>query len=522
MTSKTLGPFLGINNRLPDHSLWTKEGTFVRQADNVDLLNDGNFKRRKTARLLQASTRPHSLHGRYLVRDSALYEISLPNYAETLVKVLSSDSRMSFVDVDGDCYFSNGADSGRISAGAVYPIGLPLPAEPEVAAIPGELPPGWYQVAVSYKNADTGEEGGVSPSQNFHLQEAGALRVTLPGGVVGASHVNVYVSALNGSIPLLQVSAPVGSASVDIEAVVLGREAVQRYEAPLPAGRLFWFNGCLCSYQGNCVYEGLPFRPGYYLPSEGRVPFPEQVSNCAPAQNGIYIVADKTYWIPGTRITTAEDVIQDVLPYGGVYGTEFTVPHKSQYGWFGKKGFVIGTPSGEVQAVMTENVSVQEAPPEGFSVVFEDGGHRRVVSCGYCLNLETLGVTTYSDWEFSSIDGLYATKEDGVWVFDDSLPVEWLIDLGKQNFATEHQKYMPSAYAGYASSEPLVLSVSLPNGASYSYAAKDTGAEIALHRFDLGRGLRSNWFGLTLNSQAGEDFILASVSFSMIASNRRI
>ena len=83
------------------------------------------------------------------------------------------------------------------------------------------------------------------------------------------------------------------------------------------------------------VYEGLPFRPGYYLPSEGGVRFPANVSNCVPAQNGIYVVADKTYWIPGTRITTAEGIIQDVLPYGGVYGTEFEAPHKSQYGWFG-------------------------------------------------------------------------------------------------------------------------------------------------------------------------------------------
>ena len=240
MKTQPLGPFLGINNRLPDFALHKdKVGDFVRSAVNVDLTNAGTFVRRKTASLLQALTAPHSLHGNLLVIDTTLYSVTLPTYSQTPVKVLTSNDHMSYVDFNGDTYFSNGTDSGRVSSGAAYPIGLPLPTEPVVTAVAGALPTGWYQVAVSHYNNATGEEGGVSPSQNFHLTSTGALRIALPAATAGATHTNIYVSTLNGSIPLLQATVVAGTASVDITAISIGREATQRYEAPLPAGRLF-------------------------------------------------------------------------------------------------------------------------------------------------------------------------------------------------------------------------------------------------------------------------------------------
>ena len=518
------GPFLGINNRLPDFALHKdKVGDFVRGAINVDLTNAGTFVRRKTASLLQALTAPHSLHNELMVIDSALYSVTLPTYSQTLVKLLSSNDRMSYVDFAGDTYFSNGMDAGRVSNGVAYPMGLPLPAEPVVTAIPGTLPAGWYQVAVSYYNSITGEEGGVSPSQNFHLTSDGALRITLPAATAGATHLNVYVSTVNGSVPFLHKTVATGTVTTDVTAIsTASREANQRYEVPLPAGRLFLFNGCLCSYKDNVVYEGLPFRPGYYIPSEGGVRFPSAVSNCVPAQNGIYVVADKTYWIPGTRITTAEGIIQDVLPYGGVYGTEFAAPHKSQYGWFGDKGFVIASAQGEVEAVMTETVAVGTLPNEGFSTVFEDDGNRRVVSCGYTLNLENMGVTTYDGWDFTSISGDYATRSDGVYVFDNQTKAAWSINLGKQNFGAENLKHLPAVYVGHGSTEPVYLTTNLPNGAEYDYTARSVSEDLQIQRIDTGKGLRANWYGLSFSAREGEDFTLASVSFAPVASTRRI
>ena len=53
MKTLPLGPFLGINNRLPDFALHKpKVGDFLRLAVNVDITNSGNIKRRKATALL--------------------------------------------------------------------------------------------------------------------------------------------------------------------------------------------------------------------------------------------------------------------------------------------------------------------------------------------------------------------------------------------------------------------------------------------------------------------------------------
>lgn len=517
MKTSQLGPFAGLNNRLPEFALGaTKEhGAYLSVAENVDLDNSGHLRLRRAGSLVQAVSGAHSLHEDLVVRDSVLYRVTLPSYSEVMLKLLSSNARMSYVDFDGATYYSNGVDSGRIDANTVYPIGLPTPEAPSVSALPGgDLYQGRYQVAVSYVNADTGEEGGVSASSNPLISSTtGGLRVSLPSTTLGATHINVYVSTVNGAVPLLNTSVTVGTTVVDVVLPSTGREANQRYEAPLPAGTLFFFNGCLCSFDGSDIYEGIPFRPGYYLPSEGRIPFPADISNVIPAQNGVYVVADKTYWLQGPRMTTVE-MIQDVLPYGGVPGTAFSVPQKSQYGWFGDKGFVIGSPQGEVQAVMTETVDVV-APAHGVSAVFEDRGYRRVVSCGYCMNLETLGVTTYADYDYSSISGNYGTKADGLYDLTTTGDLAYILGLGKQDFGVENLKHMPAVYLGCVSSEPLRVTI---NG--YEYAARNCSDTMKVHRVDPGKGLRANWFDLSISGET--DFTLASVSFGPVASQRRI
>lgn len=517
------GPFLGVNNRRPEYALHAGDnGDFLRDALNVDIDNAGTLRRRKEAELIHAMSNAHSLHMTndttgYLVRGGTIYAVTMPSYAETLFKVLSNDNPCSWLEWNGDLYYSNGTDSGRIHGGVWYPMALPTPNAPTISTTSGSLMAGKYQVAVSQYNATTGEEGGVSASANYEINATGGLRVNLPALADGATHILIYVSATNGAIPKMYGQSAVGGVNYDIVTDAAGREAVQRYEAPLPAGWLFMFNGCLCSYKDNCVYEGLPFKPGYYIPSEGRVPFPAKVSNCVPAQNGIYVVADKTYWIPGTRITTAEGIIQDVLPYGGVPHTEFSVPSKSLYGWFGNEGFVLGTPSGEVQAVMSDNIKLTP-PASGVSTILETEEYRRVVSCGWCMNLDTKAATRY-DCAFTSTSVIYGTKPDGLYLLEGVGDVAWLVDFGKENFGAEEKKRMPAAYLGCSSSEPLELRIQTPQH-DYTYTARSCSDELKEHRVDPGKGLLSNWFNLSI--QGTTDFKLASVSFSPVASTRRI
>ena len=528
MNTKPKGPFLGINNRRPALDLHVdKVGDFLADAENVDVDGTGNLVRRHAPALVQEMSGAHSLYAsgagdRYLVRGAVLYAVTLPTYAETMVKVLTVDAPVSYAEFNGSLYYSNGTDSGRIAGGVWHPMALPTPDTPAVTALTGSLFSGAYQIAISYTNTATGEEGGVSASENFEVT-GGGLRVMLPGPAVGATHVNVYMSTVNGSIPMLVATVAASTAQLDFTSTpVTGREATQRYEAPLPAGRLFLFNGTLCSHIGSEVFEGLPFRPGYYLPLEGRIPFPAEVSNVVPVDpSGAYVVADKTYWFEGSRLTLTERIPR-VLPYGGVKGTAFASPNKSLYGWFGAKGVVLASPTGEVEAVMSDNVDLTP-PASGVSGVFETGGYRRVVSCGWCVNLDNKAATRYTDYPFTSISGGYGTRPDGLYAMSGGDAVDAVVDLGNERFGTEQRKMMPAAYLGYASPAVLELSVSSSSDDNvYSYPARSCSDKVRIHRVDPGRGLIGNSFQLVLRNTEGADFTLSSVSFADVPTSRRI
>ena len=523
MDTIQLGPFRGINNRLPDFALAVKdEGAWLREAENVDITNSGHVVRRKATAQVQAVSSPHSLFNGYLVRASTLYEVTLPSYSETLVKILTSNAPMSYVEYNGDTYYSNGTDSGRIAAsGTVYPWALPTPDAPACSTVAGSLFKGAYQVAVSYVNTTTGEEGGVSAATSYTLAADGGIRVTLPAATTGATHVNVYVSTVNGGIPLLHSTVAIGTATVDLTTDATGREANQRYEAPLPAGtRLFVFNGRLCSVKGKDLFYSLPYKPGYYLPVENRITFGADISIAIGNQAGVYVAADKTYFLAGQDLG-AVDVVRDVLPYGAVPGTEFSHHEKSLVGWFGDKGIVLATPAGEVEAVMSDTIDLTP-PASGVSTVLETAGRSRVVSCGWCMNLDTKAVTTYTGWDFTSTNNGYGTKADGVYALESDGAVDAHVSLGKQNFGVENMKRMPAVYFGCTSDEPLELRVTTPEDEDYRYEARSCGTVLAQHRVDVGKGLRANWFDLSVYNVLGSDFTLASVSFAPVVSGRRI
>ena len=520
MKTTQIGPFLGINNRLPDFALHVaKTGDYLRDAINVDVTNKGSLRRRESESVVQLMNDGHSLHGNYLMRGSVMYSISLPSYAQALAKTLTVSSPVSWLDVNDDIYYSNGTDAGRITAGAFYPLGMATPNAPAVSVLSGTMFKGRFKVSVSYSNHVTGEEGGLSPATIHTLASDGGIRVTLPGASTGATRVNVYVSTVNGGVMFCAGQYAIGTAYVDFNAQpAQGREGAERFEAPLPAGRLFISNNRLCSIVGSMVYIGLPYRHGYYLPAEGYLLFPADVSIAIENQGGTYVAADKTYWIPGD-LGNVEGPLRDVLPYGAVPGTEFVHPTEDTVGWFGEDGFVLAGTDGSVKAVMADNID-QTPPATGCSTVRSTGGYLRVLSCGWCLNLETLAITRYTGFDFTSIADDYGTKATGLYSLTGGGDLPWMISFGKLDFGAEQRKRMPAIYLGCSSPEPLSLRIQTDESDDYTYEARSCSDTVKMHRVDPGLGLESSWFDIELN--AGCDFTLASVSFAPAVSGRRI
>lgn len=556
MTLK-LGPFpLGANNLAPDYALPKDERgrqIAARAIVNADVLDSGHVRRRSGFSLVQAFTGAHSIWSdgarTLLVRDSVLYRVTAfsPAYAEVLVKVLSTNAAMSYEAVNGEVYCSNGTDFGRISAANAWSsAGLPTPATLTASAVPdGSLPAGKYQFAITYAMG-SGEEGGAKQG-DITLAADSDIALTLPAGAGGATHINVYLSKLNGSEVYLHSQVAVGTASVTLSALAAGRMLQTAFLEPLPAGAQVVFgNGRLMTVSGNRVNVSEPFNLGLYNPVAGFVELPANVSVVAPNQSGTYIVADKTYWFAGSNILAAERV-DDVLPYGGTPGTFFRLPgEKRLVGWYGHEGVVIADTQGQAKPVQEGKYAADKAT--GGAVLLRDAdGLRSAVfaltgctkhplarnaSTGtttYSLNLETGATSTYGNFAFNSMcraeDGnSYALTSAGIHklggTLDVAAQISSSVDCGKQDFGSSAKKHLPACYVGAASSDRMMLAVEA-DGASYDYTARSSSTALEQHRIDPGKGLRANWFGLTLKNANGCDFEIADFQIDAAASNRR-
>lgn len=535
MKTTPLGPFLGINHYLPDFSLSTDAGDWLRDAENVDIDNSGWPSRRADLLQIQEMTDAHSLYmltatTGYLVRGTAMYAVTLaPSYSETLFRVLASGAAVSWQEYDSKLYYTSSTDSGKIVSGTWYPMGMPTPSAPACTTIAGTMFAGDYQVSVSYTNSTTKEEGGISASTKVSLAALGGIRIALPAIVDGASHINVYVSTVNGSIPMLIGSWTVGTTSIDVAADPTRlREGIFKDEEPLPSGtRLFLFNGQLCSVSGKNLYYGIPYKPGYCLKTNKRVPFESNIGIAIGNQNGVYVSAGKTYFLTGRQIGPEMEA-RVIFHYGAVPGTEFVVesavPDALIVGWFGARGVIFAGINGSASEIMATTIK-QTPPVSGVSVVVEesDEEYRKVVSCGWCVNVKTKAVSRYSGWPVTSASRGYVTIPSGVCALSGgTAKIEGHISLGKKNFGSESLKHLPACYISAASATPMELRVTTPKHADYRYEARSCSEDMQIHRVDPGRGLRANWYDISLYNTEGSDFALVSASFAPVASGRRI
>lgn len=530
MKTTHFGPFLGINNRLSPTALRVTtsqlNGQYLADAVNVDIDNTGKLCRRAATTLVHADTGAHSLFEGasgvfYMVRASNLYHVVMSPYAETLVTALSNDLPMSYAVLAGMVYASNGTDRLRIDGTTSAPYGLPTPAQPACATQPaGGLPQGIYKVALSFFNNATGEESGLSPATHFSAAASTDIVVTLPSPPAGSTHTRLYVSTQNGTVPLHHTTVPNGTPSITVSTPGTGWEAYERFEDVLPPGRLFVSNGKLCSVANTTVYVGIPFRPGYHVPSESYLQFPAPVTIAIENQGGTYIVADKTYFFPGDLVFS-ETVVDDVFPFGAVPGTEFRDTEGAVVGWFSHKGIVVAGKNGEASAVTMENIDVVP-PVSGNSVILEGRGYKHVVSCGWSVNLENNRATRYTGWDFSSVSGGYGTSTGGIYALESDGLVDALIDFGKFDFGTENLKLIPNVYLGTDCAEAFLMEMVMPDDTRYTYKARSYQSGVMNQRFDLGKGLRCTWFGAMLMNQNGADFTISTLSLAPTVSTRRI
>ena len=146
----------------------------------------------------------------------------------------------------------------------------------------------------------------------------------------------------------------------------------------------------------------------------------------------------------------------------------------------------------------------------------------------WALHTDAMGSTRYEGYNFNSfatIDGItYGANEDGVYRLDGDTDagsaIQSRVDFGSLGFGTNSRKALPYVYVGMSSKGSTILKVD-SDGTSYYYEVRDSTEMMKTHRFELGKGLRSAFYGVTLISE-GQSFDLHNIEFLPIELTRRL
>lgn len=409
-----LSTLLGLNNRRPDFRLRNKDGVFVRAASNADISDAGSAKRRQGYTQVYNGVECHSfwvdedVECGYFVDNTTLYQ-ALPASGgkELRVRALSSGMLrgryLTYAKVGDEAMLSDGTRNLAIAAdGTVRPLGATsLAASPNVvvgSTGTGALLPGRYQVCCAFMNS--GAE--ISPTTAATQVEVPAdgslvisgLPVTWP---TDAAQLLIYVSPPNGDTMYLERRLTAPTANVTIGGVTSdGQEVSTFLRAALPPGRIMrWYAGRLYVANGPVLWYSDVYQPATYQPTANFAQFPQPITVMEPCDAGMFIVADKTYWLTGD-IATSE--LKTVSPTRGVLGTSGQNRSAMQAFWMTEQGFALGSADGTVALPQAENVAVSRAAT-GATLYREADGQRHLISALFGAESTTTAARSYMDAE---------------------------------------------------------------------------------------------------------------------------
>ena len=151
--------------------------------------------------------------------------------------------------------------------------------------------------------------------------------------------------------------------------------------------------------------------------------------------------------------------------------------------------------------------------------------NRVAIMTTYAINLATGASTRYDNYDFDSFccgqDGkYYGIKADGIYLLEGD--VDATIDLGEMDFGTSLQKRLVNAYVSASCAAPLQMSVQAGGGAAYNYQARTSSDPMKTHRIDFGKGLKANYFSITITNPGAGDFAVDAVEILINNNTRRI
>lgn len=318
MADVKFGAFAGIRNTVPGERLTPED---LSAALNVDIDNGGRVSRRPGHELRMAGP-SHSLwsHGAncLFVRGDILHRLH-QDYASSIVATgLTLDLPMSYIDVNGRVYWTNGAETGVLAEDGNRSWGIAVPPLPGLAALSGSMDAGQYQVALTYLRRD-GQESGTGMAALINLPEAGGVRVTwaIPADPT-LTEVAVYITEPNGKVLYQAGIGDIEDGGADLSSIRLSLPCdTQWLDAP-PAGQCLSFHrGRILIASGAHLFATTAL--GYeYVDQRDYVAVDDStIRFVAGVEHGIFVgTENKVYFLSGDRLE--EMTMKTVVEGAGV------------------------------------------------------------------------------------------------------------------------------------------------------------------------------------------------------------
>lgn len=373
-----ISSFLGVNERLHRGALRVEEGFFVAQAKNVDLTRSGQFIGRAGYRRVVAGSDMHSLWASATARAfvASGKQLCALNVRAGVLQPLGMDvpsiARLAFADLaDGDIAVTDGRALLRIQPDNSLRSLLAAAPTPQPVA---QLTPGSRHFLYCFAYVDAKGVLGLCTPVRYGVGEVLSFDVpTPPAGLL----TQIYVSHPGGEVMYLLAESAGGSVTAGEQRI--GGQCPTLHLQALPAGdALQLHGGRLYVVRGSVIYFSEPYQFGAMAPTNF-LQFPAPVTVLAAMPTGLFVVADKTYWMLGTdpAMASMEVVNEDT----GVARSLARLSNGRAV-WGSSQGTVVGNKDGEVVSLTDAVVPSDRVLPgtTGATLPVERNGVDQIIS----------------------------------------------------------------------------------------------------------------------------------------------
>lgn len=387
-----IGPFLGMNNLAEDHALPRTEGglSAVRNAINVDFDNAGKMTRRDgCTKKLAGINMKYGFscgQGMFTIDAGVLYKINTTSWTKTAIAYGLTGSTFTTCDSNSIVYLSDTTKTFRIKDSVATSWGMGIPPAPVVTRgaglFAGLFGAGVYLCALTYID-DDGNESGASALTAITLTVNSSITFyALPSSTdAKVTGVVVYLSTANGDVLYKCAKVSAGTSSYQ---VVLGHDKGKRlstmFLAAPPAGQIIReFNGRIGVATGNLLRFTKPYSPDLMDYGNEVIQYPSDITVFEPVVDGVWVVADKTYFLAGSGPHDFQQIDIPSLECGAALGTGQKIPDTKLVTWCSHQGVVIAGNGGEIKNIQEANVA-PDYSDSGAMVIKEYDGIKHAIA----------------------------------------------------------------------------------------------------------------------------------------------